>query len=210
MRPRSRLGLAPIAVLVCATACAPSAAPPTPWQIAPPGTSAVDYWNDAIHLMQVGDDADALADMNRAVQGGVASIPIEPSLFYRDVAEARLSGGDLPGAAEAARQARDALDVRPETAQFRAPERQLFEAEVDALEFAGQGDSERLAAVAQREPLLADPWYLLGWLDERRGDQDGARAAYRSYLARAPEGSFLRRTAVMQRHAEAVVSGPGG
>jgi hypothetical protein len=51
----------------------------------------------------------------------------------------------------------------------------------------------------------ADAWYLLGWVDEQRGDISGAQAEYRGYLARAPQWSFLRQAVEMRRHAQTVV-----
>ena len=206
---RSLLLLATVLAVAVGSACSTASSSATAWQIGAPDTSPGGDWDNAVHFLQLGDAATARIDMDRSAAAGEGAKATEPSLFYRDLAEARLFGGDSPGAAEAARLAQMALDARPETAQFRAPDRRLFEDEVDALAAASQGDVDRLASIATRDALVADPWYLLGWLDEQAGDRGAADRAYRAYLARAPEGSFLRQAAFMRRRAASFVAAPG-
>jgi hypothetical protein len=126
--------------------------------------------------------------------------------LLRDVAEARLFSGDLEGAASAAQEASTSLAQRPTTAQFRAADRFLFERTLQALEAAATGDASALTQLATDDERSADAWYLLGWTREREGDLADAQNAYRAFLARTPQWSFLRETFEMRRHAQAVIS----
>jgi hypothetical protein len=159
-------------------------------------------------LAVVGDPATADEYLERvALEGGIQGVA-EPSLFYRDLAEARLFAGDVSGAGAAARSGRAELDKRPTSAQFQPDDRSLFERDLAALEAAGASDIEQLDQLARTSPgpPAADPWYLLGWVEERSGDASGAQAAYREYLQLAPAWSFLRQAPWMIRHARAVTA----
>jgi Flp pilus assembly protein TadD len=86
-------------------------------------------------------------------------------------------------------------------------DRDLFARLVTALADAGRDDTSSLEGLAasDAQPRAADPWYLLGWVHERRGDVDQAREAYRRYLAASPEFDILRRSVLMRQHAQQVV-----
>jgi tetratricopeptide (TPR) repeat protein len=194
---------------LCLTACAPAPAAlrqPPPVQASP----AAD-WQYGVYLLSVQNDPAAAQQYLARVpaEGGVPD-PEQASLLYRDLAEARLFAGDLSGAAEAARIARDQLDRRPTTAQFQADDRSLFARDVSALAAAGAENLDQLSEIANSiaGPPDADTWYLLGWARERSGDLPGAQAAYRKFLELAPGWSFLRTTSAMQRHARQAVGGP--
>ena len=137
-----------------------------------------------------------------------AQSPTDAALFDRDLAEARLFAGDLPGAAAAARSGLAELAQRPTSAQLQLADRSLFERDLSAIQAAANLDSDELTQIAQfgSDPPDADPWYLLGWFYERAGDTVQARTAYQAYLELAPAWSFLRRAAQMQHHAKDFVS----
>jgi hypothetical protein len=130
--------------------------------------------------------------------------PDDRAQLLRDLAEARLFSGDVPAASEAAHSAQDALARVPRTAQFQEPDRQVFARVLAGLEAASDGDVDRLSAVASDDSPTpsADAWYLLGWLQEQRGDLLAARAAYQAFLAHDPRWTFLRSALVMRRHAQ--------
>jgi hypothetical protein len=171
-------------------------------------------WNSAIARLQQGDDAGARRDLEQAAGRDVGRAPLAheagsptgDALFLRDLAEVRLATGDDGGAAAAAAAARATLASEGPNARFDDADRRLFDRSLDALEAAAVGDEERLVALAEQpDPPAADAWYLAGWLAERRGRPDRARAGYRAYLALAPAWGYLRRTALMRQHAEQVM-----
>jgi hypothetical protein len=188
------------------SACAPVGALPKP----PPSQRSPDRdWQYAVYLLSVGQDpSQAQRYLERArAEGGVQS-PTDAALFDRDLAEARLFAGDLPGAAAAARSGLAELAQRPTSAQLQLADRSLFERDLSAIQAAANLDSDELTQIAQfgSDPPDADPWYLLGWFYERAGDTVQARTAYQAYLELAPAWSFLRRAAQMQHHAKDFVS----
>jgi hypothetical protein len=127
----------------------------------------------------------------------------DPTLLLRDLAEACLFAGDASCAAQAAYQAKESLERKPTTAQFRADDRRIFQRTLDALSAAATDDRDNLEQICQDEQRApaADACYLLGWLDEQRGDLTSDQSAYRAYLRLSPQWSFLRQAAEMRRHA---------
>lgn len=190
------LGLA-LSVLACSAASAPAPRLPPPLDTSPGST-----WAYGAYLLSTGDADAALGYLEPLAAGPLDNV-VNPALLLRDLAEARLLSGNAQGAVDAARAARDQLARRPRIAQFQADDRRLFERSIDALEAAGNDDVQQLSAMTDDESITpsADVWYLLGWLDERRGDPSAAQAAYRAYLARSPRWAFLREAGIMRRHA---------
>jgi tetratricopeptide (TPR) repeat protein len=182
--------------------CAPR---PSTTQPPPLDTSPAAQWTYAAYLLGRGDPATARAYLEPIAAGSLDAIN-DPSLFLRDLAEARLFSGDSPGAAAAARQAADALARRPTTAQFRPDDRLVFEHTLDALAAAASDDATQLQQLtADVKPApVADAWYLLGWLQEQHGDAPSARSAYQRYLELAPRSTFLREAGSMRGHAQAM------
>jgi hypothetical protein len=184
-----------------------SSAPSTSDGVRPPPVdqSAVAVWTYAAYLLGRGDAAHARTYLD-AIAGTDLGDVSDPSLFFRDLAEACLFSGDTACAAQAAAQARDAVARKSATAQFRDGDRRVFERTVDALGAAATGDAGQLQRLAEDDQSApsADAWYLLGWLDEGRGDVAEAQTAYRRYLRLAPEWSFLREAGQMRQHAESV------
>ena len=197
-----RLALVGLALLL--SACARPAPPPD----RPPGDSGREQTEFALELLRRGDDSGAREHLERANQLGAGRAPsFDAALFLRDLAEARLAAGDGPGAAQAADASLDRLGRLTLTAQFVTADRDLFARLLTALADAGREDVGSLEGLAASgaQPLAADPWYLLGWVRERRGEVDQAREAYRRYLAGSPEFDILRRSALMRQHAQQVV-----
>lgn len=196
--------LALLGVAVLLSACARPAPPPD----RPPGDSGREQTEYALELLRRGDDSGARQHLERANQLGAGRAPsLDAALFLRDLAEARLAAGDGPGAAQAAEASLDRLGRITLTAQFVTSDRDLFGRLLTALADAGREDAASLEAMAASEaqPRSADPWYLLGWVRERRGEVDQAREAYRRYLANSPEFDILRRSVLMRQHAQQVV-----
>ncbi len=164
--------------------------------------SAGPVWTYAAYLLAQGQPAQARGYLDAVARTGLDGVS-DQSLFFRDLAEACLFSGDATCAAQAAAQARDALGRKPTTAQFRDDDRRVFERTVDALYAAATDDRDQLRLLTQNEQPApsADAWYLLGWLDEQRGEVPDAGKAYRGYLQRAPQWSFLREAAQMRQHA---------
>jgi hypothetical protein len=170
----------------------------------PPLQSSDDAtWQYAAYLLTQGHTQDARGYLEGVEKDSVS----DPALFLRDLAEARLFSGDASGAADAAALARAALAQKPTTAQFRDDDRYIFERTLEALQAAGADDRQRLTRLTQDEQRApsADAWYCLGWLDEQHQDLAGAKAAYRAFLDRAPQWSFLRQATSMREHARAVI-----
>jgi len=181
-------------------------ASPAPARLPPPTEhSAESQAAYGAYLLSIGDPAAARGYLEPAAASDAIRANERPQLL-RDLAEARLFSGDSPAALEVAQSAQDALGRVPRTAQFQDADRQLFERVLEGLDAASAGDLDRLSAVARDESPTpsADAWYLLGWLDEQRGDLAGARAAYHAYLARDPRWTFLRSAAIMRRHAQEI------
>jgi tetratricopeptide (TPR) repeat protein len=195
-------------VLLAATLLLAACARPAPPAERPPGDSGREQVEYALQLLRRGDDSGAHEHFERAVKLGTGrgALP-EDVLFWRDVAEARLAAGDGAGAAQAAQSSLDRLDRLQLTAQFRPADRDLFGRLLTALAAAGREDLASLQdlAASDAQPRTADPWYLLGWVHEHRGEVDAARDAYRRYLAASPEFDILRRSALMRQHAQQVV-----
>jgi hypothetical protein len=87
-------------------------------------------------------------------------------------------------------------------------DRSVFERDLAALQAAANMDGDKLTRLGNSttgEPN-ADARFLLGWVDEHNGNAAQARSDYRRYLDLAPAWSFLRRVALMRRHAEQFVS----
>jgi hypothetical protein len=147
----------------------------------------------------------------RAYLDSIASTGLDgisdPSLFFRDLAEACLFSGDSACAVRAVGQAQDSLQQKPTTAQFRDDDRRIFQQTLDALQAAANGDAGRLQQLTLNDQPApsADAWYLLGWLAEQRGNAADAQTAYRAYLRQAPQWSFLREAVVMRQHAQSLV-----
>jgi hypothetical protein len=179
----------------------PTAAPPPPLPDA-----AVDVqWQYAAYLLTEGRPSLALGYLQPLADEHLNEIS-NRALLFRDLAEARLYSGDPQGAASSAAAARDQLATVPDTAQFNADDRYVYARTLDALELAGRGDLaglRRLASDESRAPC-ADAWFLLGWVEEQRGQGDEMRSAYRAFLARAPQWVFLREAGVMRDHAAAL------
>jgi hypothetical protein len=173
----------------------------------PLDTSAQAEWTYAAYLLGLGDANAALGYLEPLASGRFENVT-NPPLLLRDLAEARLAAGDLPGASMAARQAREQLARRGRSAQFQADDRRVFERVVDGLEAAGDNDLQGLADLAADDSPSpsADVWYLLGWLQERHGNLLAARTAYSGFAQRAPQWLFLRQAALMRQHALAVLS----
>jgi tetratricopeptide (TPR) repeat protein len=199
--PRRTLGKALCVVAVCCLAVVGCTSRPVDQ---PPhlDNTPEARWAYGAYLLSRGEAANARSYLEPLVAGGVTN----QSLLLRDVAEARLFSGDLEGAASAAHEASTSLAQRPTTAQFRAADRFLFERTLQALEAAATGDASALTQLATGDERSADAWYLLGWTREREGDLADAQNAYRAFLARTPQWSFLRETFEMRRHAQAVIS----
>ena len=161
-------------------------------------------WTYAAYLLYLGDAQGARTYLEPLAVTSLDGIS-SPWQFLRDLAEARLFSGDATGAAQAAQQAMLALAQRPTTAQFRPDDRLIFARSLDALAAAADGDIDRLRQLAEDEQPApsADAWYLLGQLEEQRGDHQAARAAYQAYLVRAPQWSYLREMDSMRLHARA-------
>jgi hypothetical protein len=194
------LGLALSVVLGCSPA-APERRPP------PLDTSPQSEWTYGAYLLSLGDAHAALVYLEPLGHGPLENI-VFPALLLRDLAEARLVAGDLPGAAAAARAARAQLALRGRSAQFQADDRRIFERTIDGLEAAGDDDLQRLSDLCADESPTpsADVWYLLGWLQERHGNLLAAQAAYRGFLQRTPQWLFLREAVGMRQHAQAVLA----
>jgi len=190
--------------LLIACSGPPVAAPRQP---PPLETSPGSTWAYGAYLLSLGDATTALGYLEPLGAGPLDRV-INPALLLRDVAEARLVSGNLPGAADAARAARDQLARRPRSAQFQADDRRVFERVIDALEAAGDDDVQHLTAMANDEGLTpsADVWYLLAWLDERHGDASAAKIAYEAALVRSPQWAFLREAALLRQHAQKAVA----
>ena len=191
-------GLSLILVLL-GTGCAPNAslAPVLPVDSSPQAT-----WTFAAQLLGRGDAAGALTYLD-TLDADSLTTGRQRALFLRDLAEARLVSGDLPGAALAADNASTELARQPVTPQFRDDDRYVFQRTLDALAAAGHDDAatvRRLATDDARAPS-ADAWYLLGWLAERHGDSATARASFSTFLTLAPRWAFLRQSLQMRRHA---------
>jgi tetratricopeptide (TPR) repeat protein len=187
---------------VCVVSCAPRAGVAQP---PPLDTSPASRWTYAAYLLARGDPTTARTYLEPVASGSLDGI-IDPALFLRDLAEARLFSGDSTGAATAARQAAEALDRQPTTAQFRADDRAIFERTLDALAAAAADDTaqlQQLTTLEQPAPS-ADAWYLLGWVQEQHGDAASARKDYQRYLELSPQWSFLRETGAMRSHARDV------
>jgi hypothetical protein len=182
-------------------ACSP---PPTTRQPPPLDQSPGSRWAYGAYLLGFGEATAALGYLE-PLAGGPPDTVSNAALLLRDVAEARLAVGDLGGAASAARAARVELARRARSAQFQADDRRVFERVIDGLEAAGDDNLQQLSALAADEGATpsADVWYLLGWVEERHGDLAAAQVAYRSFLARSPQWSFLRQAVVMRQHAQA-------
>ena len=196
-------------VVLAIAGCVAPAAPIRP-DLPPRQPKADRSWAHAVDLLRVGDDAEARVYVEQAVELGGDSNPLVQMLLLRDLAELRLATADGPGAALAAREAEAMLARAPRSATLSEDERRLNQHLLDALEAAGQGDLrslERLAQTTTDAGRAADPWYLLGWTREQRGDTSAAREAYRSYLERVPEFGILRRSALMREHARSVLDG---
>jgi hypothetical protein len=187
---------------LCVAGCAPR---PSALQPPPLDTSPAAQWTYAAYLLGRGDPATARTYLEPIAAGSLNAIS-DPSLFLRDLAEARLFSGDSPGAVAAARQAADALARRPTTAQFRPDDRVVFEHTLEALAAAASDDATRLQQLtADANPApVADAWYLLGWLQEQHGDAVTARTDYQHYLGLAPRSTFLREASSMRSHAQAM------
>ena len=200
MRRAPRLLLLAVVLLV---GCARPAALPDKL----PGDSGREQIDYALQLLRRGDDAGARQHLERANELGAGrGTPADSSLFLRDLAELRLATGDGTGAAQAADTGLSRLSAVPTSAQFVASDRALFERLLNGLAAAGRDETAALEALASdAQPRTADPWYLLGWVHERRSEMDQARDAYRRYLASSPELDMLRRSALMRRHAQEVV-----
>lgn len=202
-------GFAFLAVAIfLAGGCAPPPAAP-----APAGTptlqSTEDVWAYAIDLVRVGDDAGALAMLERAAPDVVALDwdPPYAAPFYRDLAELRLAAGRRTEAEAAARGALEQIGrIRPWT-QFQAADRRLAERLAHALAAGARADVAALDTLCRstESPPVADACYLLGDLRQRQGETEGARAAFLAYLDRVPEFGFLRRQALMRGEAERAV-----
>jgi Tfp pilus assembly protein PilF len=204
VRPTSRLCLLAVALLI--TACARPEAPPDRL----PGDSGREQVDYALKLLRRGDDPGAREHLERALELGAGrGTSAETALFLRDLAEVRLATGDGSGAAQAAELSLDRLGRLPLSANFLASDRDLFERLLKAVAAAGRGDVAELQALAgsDTEPRAADPWYLLGWVYERRSEIEQAREAYRRYLAASPEFDLLQRSALMREHAQQVIAG---
>ena len=197
-----RLALVGLALLL--TACAR----PEPRAERPPGDSGREQTEYALQLLRRGDDAGARRHLERAAQLGAGRAPsLDAALFLRDLAEARLAAGDGSGATQAAESSLDRLGRVALTAQFLTSDRDLFARLLMALADAGREETASLEALAasDAQPRTADPWYLLAWVHERRGEVDQAREAYRRYLAGSPEFDLLRRSVLMRQHAQQVL-----
>jgi Flp pilus assembly protein TadD len=191
-------------LVVIATTLLACAAPEQPRRRAPTLVTGEHYWAYGIDLLADGHEDSARSMLEKALE-----LDLEEPLYLRDLAELRLAAGDRPGAAEAARRGLRRLEQVPTTAQFRDADRAIFVALLEGLEAAATGDTLKLELLATTvRPALADPWFLLGWAFEERGDRDSARAAYRSYLDRSPELGLLRRSIAMRHHARAAFSTP--
>ncbi len=202
---RRRWGSA-IALVLLLTACA---GPPRLPEKRPSPDNLGDQMAYGLELLRNGDRDAALAAMERANALGATRLPpSDSSQFLRDLAELRLAHGDDAGAADAAQLGLQRVAQVPLTAQFRDQDMQVFRRLLFSLLAAARRDTNQLAFSARSDasPPLADPWYLLGWAYEQQGNQDAARDAYRSYLARAPQFGLLRLTRFMQQHAKDVVA----
>jgi Tfp pilus assembly protein PilF len=196
--------LALLALALLLSACAR----PAPPAERPPGDSGREQTEYALELLRRGDDSGARQHLERANQLGAGRAPsFDAALFLRDLAEARLAAGDGPGATQAAESSLDRLGRLALTAQFLTSDRDLFARLLTALADAGREDAAGLEALAasDTQARAADPWYLLGWVRERRGEVDQAREAYRRYLAGSPEFDILRRSVLMRQHAQQLV-----
>jgi hypothetical protein len=207
VRARGLLGRTPLLaatlLLLTTVGCAQPVAPRDP---PPRRSSANDLWSYGAYLLVRDEPQIAVGFLEDAARSDLNQLN-NPALLLRDLAEARLAAGDAAGAAQAAQAARTRLDQVPRTAQFQADDRDLFERVLEALDRAGQQDLDGLARLAADEGAFpsADPWFLLAQGRERRGNDAGAREAYRAYLDRAPAWSFLRRTSAMQQYARVAV-----
>jgi hypothetical protein len=162
-------------------------------------------WLYAAYLLGRGEAAQARGYLDAIARTGLDGVS-DPSLFYRDLAEACLFSGDSACAEQASGQARDYLGRRPTTAQFRDDDRRVFVQSLDALQAAATRDDGQLQQLTRSEQPTpsADAWFLLGWVEEQHGDLAAARSAYRAYLLRAPQWSFLRESIEMLKHAQSV------
>jgi tetratricopeptide (TPR) repeat protein len=193
-----------LALAVLLSACAR----PAPPADRPPGDSGREQTEYALELLRRGDDSGAHQHLERANQLGAGRAPsFDAALFLRDLAEARLAAGDGSAATQAAEAGLDRLGRLTLTAQFQTSDRDLFGRLLTALADAGREDAASLEGLASSDaqPRAADPWYLLGWVREARGEVDQAREAYRHYLAASPEFDILRRSVLMRQHAQQVV-----
>jgi tetratricopeptide (TPR) repeat protein len=172
------------------------------YQPPPIDRSSTAQWMYGAYLLSAGDAESARGFLEPIVTNQVNEI-VEPALLLRDVAEARLFTNDRRGAAEAARTARVWLARQPRTAQFQEDDRRLFEHVLDSLAAAGDDNLNRLRELSADEHPApsADGWYLLGRVLEDHGDLAAARSAYREFLARDPQWTFLRMGEAMRRHA---------
>jgi hypothetical protein len=194
------IGLCALAAALL-TACAPVAPAHRPPPLRASGT---DDWQYGVYLLSIENDpVGARTYLQRAETDGDAQALVPGSLFYRDLAEAALFGGDAPAAAAAAQTGREALARQPTTAQFQPADRSLFERDLEALAAAAAGDVDLLSRIALSDgaPPDADPWYLLAWTQERAGNASAAADAARHYLQLAPAWSFLRGSASMRENA---------
>jgi hypothetical protein len=172
--------------------------------MAPRVLSPDRFWDYGLAELKEGDEPAALGALEEALNLNAARWPAKDrAQFMRDLAELRLSQGKTDEAQQAAAMALDALSQVDLTATFTPAERDAQEHVTRALLLAGQGDAAGLEALARApsRPLVADPWYLLGWLRERNGDQAGVRSAYAAYLQMVPAYGLLRRTQAMRAHA---------
>jgi hypothetical protein len=161
----------------------------------------------AVRVLSSGDLMTARSYLERVADPGPAG-PNERALFYRDLAEVRLALGDRAGAAAAVNSAAEAQSQQPLNARFTPGERRLAQRTLEALRAAADADVAGLAAACSTDerPPAVDACYLLGWTYEGRGEVASARAAYQTYVDRAPTWSFLRRAPLMRQHAEAFLA----
>jgi hypothetical protein len=168
------------------------------------------FWEYGLAELKYGDEPAALGALEQALDLNAARWPAKDrAQFMRDLAEVSLAQGKTDEAQQAATMALDALSQMDLTATFTPSERDAQAQVTRAILLAGRGDAAALEALAREpsQPLIADPWYLLGWLRERNGDRAGARAAYTSYLQLVPAYGLLRRTQTMRAHAADVLRG---
>lgn len=161
------------------------------------------HLNRAIVLHELGRYAEAQGSLERA-----GTIELEGAGAFATTVSARLANahaelGDLYRAAgspaAAAAQYRTALELRPRFADIR---RKLAQSLAD-LGSVEEAEAE-LGRALEENPRFLDARLDLGLLHFRRGDTDGAAAAWRQVLAVAPDHSRGQAyLAMVERHAVA-------